>query len=129
MDNPKAEKRPLFKTKTNIQDGCIFDKTSELYKDSRYVSLNVRINNDVVKTDLFQVEKENYVQQILNTVPAYVEAQQEKKKSVEVSFWARPVLKYDGAKCGTEVDRMSKDEVVKTIKKNRNIMKESDFSV
>ena len=59
VDNTKTSREgEMFKTNTNIKDGCIFDKTSQLYRDSRYVSLNVRTTN-VMKTNLYQVEKEN----------------------------------------------------------------------
>ena len=49
------------------------------------------------------------------------------KKLVEISFWGRPVLEYDGDKCAEGLDSITKGEVVATIKKNRTIMKESDF--
>ena len=61
IDNLKAEKYFLFVTETKVEDGCIFDKTSQLYKDSRYVSLNSKSTNGM-KTDLFSVEKENQVE-------------------------------------------------------------------
>ena len=37
------------------------------------------------------------------------------------------MLKYGGESCGTEYEPLSKDEVFKTIKKNRNIVKDSDM--
>ena len=106
-----------------VKDGCIYNRESNEYKDSRYISLHSS-NNNTIKTNLFTVEKENQVEEILKRIPIFSEETQEKKKLIEISFWARPVLKYDGTTCAIT----SKDEVVKMIKNNRGIGKETDFN-
>ena len=75
--------------------------------------------------DLYTIQKENHVEDILNKYSnkssvKFDQKIQELKKKVNMSFWARQVLKFDRASCGTKPGSMDKDELIDFIKKDRS---------